>query len=344
MPRNNIYLDLIGKLEKKISGMAENSLLASEQKMAEEFDVSKPTLRRALKAMADSGLIRKINGVGVLVSKPPQAISRELIFLCHDIVFFAETLQSFGATATESNYFISIVPLIGDERAQGRIIASVAERHPAGVAIYADSKHNQLPAFHQLAASGIPTVYVMRLPHGIDNNLLEFGNADGVTEIVENFYREGCRRIALYGDERVNPAAAAEREQGFLTGMKKCRLKPRPELWCSHDADDEQREKFLQLFAGKNTRPDAVCSLNDHCAGSLIKTLIKRKINVDSIHFSGFDHSLLSEFIPQPLLTVKPPMAELGKAAAEMLIRQVENPQFGFQRRKLQSAVFTTEK
>ena len=339
MARSSKYLELAGLLEKRLVGMEENSLLPPEQQLAEEFGVSKPTLRRALQVLVEQGQVHKINGVGVAVAKTRRTLSRELIFACHDIVFFAEALKSFAVHARQSNYFISIVPLSGDKQDQERIILSAVERRPAGIVVYADPRQNDLAAFHQLAADGIPSLYLIRLPQGLDNNLLDFGNADGMSEIVETFYGEGCRKIALYGDQRVNPAAVMEREQGFLAGMKRCRLKPQEQYWCPPETTAEQREDFLRLFAAESTRPDAVCALNDHCAGHLIKILLQRSIDIKPIRFSGFDHSPLSEFIPQPLLTVAPPMAELGQVAAEMLVRQVENPQFGFQRRKLRATL-----
>ena len=43
---------------------------------------------------------------------------------------------------------------------------------------------------------------------------------------------------------------------------------------------------------------------------------------------SGFDHASLTAFLPHELLTVEPPLDELGKCAAEMLIRRIENPGF----------------
>jgi DNA-binding LacI/PurR family transcriptional regulator len=323
--------------------MEENAMLPPEQQLADNFGVSKPTLRRALQVLAEQGRIRKINGVGVVVARPPRTLSRELIFVCHDIVFFAEALKSFAVRARESNYFLSIVPLSGDEKDQERILLSAEERRPAGMAIYADPRRNELPVFHRLAADQVPALYMIRLPHALDNNLLEFGNADGMSEIVETFYGEGCRKIALYGDGQVNPAAVLEREEGFLAGMKRSRLKPRSEFWCPPEATPEQREEFLQLLADEENRPDAVCALNDHCAGRLLKTLQKRGVDPTPIRFSGFDHSPLSEFLPQPLLTVAPPMVELGQVAADMLIRQVENPQFGFQRRKLRATLVNTK-
>ena len=343
MSRENKYIKTASELEKYIALMEENTFLPSEQHLADKFGVSKPTLRRALQEMVDLGRLRKVNGVGVMVIKAAKTISRELIFICHDINFFAQTINYFGERALEMNYFISIVPLAGDAQTQERIILSVAERRPAGLVIYADPEHNDLAAFHQLAAKQVQTLYLMRLPRGIDSNLLEFGNGDGVTEIVEMFYQEGCRKIALYGGTNIHRAGAIERETGFMAGMKKCRLKIRPEFYCGYNSTKAHCESFLRLFEDVASRPDAVCCLNDYCAGQLIKELSLRKINIDGIRFSGFDHTPLSDFIPHELFTVDPPMRELGEQAAEILIRQVENPHFGFQRKKLKAHIIKTK-
>lgn len=343
MPRNTTYPELLGRLEKRFSVLTEKSLLPPEQQLAEEFGVSKPTLRRALQVMVDAGQLRKINGVGIMLERAPKAISRELVFVCHDVLFFAEALNCFGVYAAAANYLISVIPLVGDRQAQERIVASVAERRPAGVIIYADPAHNNLEGFGLFTNADIPSVYLIRLPQGVESNLLEFGNADGMTEIVETYYREGCRKFALYGNERVNPGAATERTQGFMNGLRVCRLKPREEYMCLPNASEEKREEFFRLIVDSKQRPDVVCCLNDQCAGNLMRILLRRKVDLSALRFSGFDHSPLSEFLPQPILTVEPPMAELGQVAAEMLVRQAENPQFGFQKQKLKAKVLRTE-
>lgn len=322
-------------LEKRLSGMSVNALLPSEQQLADEFGVSKPTLRRALQHLVDTGALRKINGVGTVVAREVRALSKELIFLCADLTFFAESLKSFAVRASAGNYFVSIVPLAGDAQSQELTIHGVIERCPAGVAVYADPANCQLPAFHEFGARSIPTVYITRLPRGIDGNLAEFGNTEGMTEVVERRYAEGCRRIAFYADRHVNSTAASEREQGFLAGLRKCRIKPRSELICGHDVSDSDRDAFLDLFAESATRPDAVCCANDNCAASLVMSLQRRGIEIRSLCLAGFDHSPLSEFMPVSFLTVSPPLEMLGTVAAETLIRHIENPGLAFQRRFL---------
>ena len=337
MARNNIYLTLTGMLEKMLSTMKRGALLPPEQELAERFGVSKPTLRRALADLAERNLIEKRNGVGNVVGGSARVIQRELIFLCHDVVFFAESIKRFSAVAAESNYLCSIVPLCGDADTQTRILATALARNPAGLVIYADPGMRNPDAARLPADCTIPVLYLIRLPEELDGNLLTFENADGIIGIVQRFYTEGCRRFALYGGGPVNPLAAVEREQGFREGLRRCRLKVRRGLICGRESSLEERTRFLERFRDAETCPDAVCCLNDACAGEFLREMRKMGIDLSNIRISGFDHAPLTKFLPHELLTVEPPMAELGECAAAMLIRQIENPHFGFIRKKLAS-------
>ena len=343
MARGNIYKALLGKLEKQLGFLPEGAKLPSEQELAEQFGVSKPTLRRALAELAERGLIRKQNGVGSTIAGSSKVISREVIFLCHDLVFFAESLRSFSLAAAEANYLSSIIPLCGDAASQERILNTAIARNPAGMVVYADPDRNNKKAFPPLVHSGIPTLFLVRLPQGIDGNLLTFENGDAIAKIVRLLYREKCRRFALYSNAGLSLSATRERKQGFLEGLKRCRLKARPELLRTRESSPEETERFFEQFRHAGKRPDAVCCLNDVCAGDLIRDAHRRGIRLDGIRLSGFDHASLTAFLPHELLTVKPPFEELGKCAAELLIRQIENPGFGFIRKKLESRLISIQ-
>ncbi len=342
MARGNIYRTLLGRLEKKFSVLPEGTHLPAEQELADEFGVSKPTLRRALAELAERGLILKQNGVGSTIAGSSKVISRELIFLCHDVVFFAESLKSFSLAAADANYLPSILPLSGDAAGQERITATAVARKPAGIVLYADPRHARPETCRILVESGIPVLFLIRMPDGIEGSLLTFENADGITGIVKRFYQEGCRRFALFGGGSVNPLAAQERTLGFLAGLKKCRLQPRPEWICPQESTPEEQDRFCELFRTPEKAPDAVCCLNDFCAGVFTRKARMHGIDISHLRISGFDHSLLTEFLPHPLLTVEPPMEELGREAASMLIRQIENPCFGITTKKLSSKLIET--
>lgn len=334
MARSSIYTALVGRIEQKLGTLEIGDPLPSEQALAAEFGVCKPTVRRALAELAGNGLIIKKNGVGSIVVGTVRVIPRELIFLCCDLAFFHESLKSFGDCAVNANFLSSIVPLHGDLDTRTRIISTAIARKPAGIVLYAGDDRAGRAGYRALAESGIPQLYLIRMPEGVNGDLLTFENEDGIAAVVRRFYEQGCRKFALYGDGDVNSYAAAERVRGFQDGMRKLRLIPREEWIC---LAPEQRAAFAEQFRDPRRRPDAVVCLNDVCAGNFYRMLGKAGIDPAGLRISGFDASPLARFLPFPLLSVKPPLAELGEAAAQMLIRRIENPAFGFVTKKLSS-------
>ena len=91
------------------------------------------------------------------------------------------------------------------------------------------------------------------------------------------------------------------------------------------ESSAEQLESFFRLFTDPKKAPDAVCCLNDNCAGHFFMEMKKRGLAVENLHISGFDANHFTAFFPKPILSVKPPLAELGKRAVEILTRRIEN-------------------
>ena len=60
-----IYKDLVQKIEQ--GSIAENTKLASENQLAEEYDAARGTIRKALNLLSQNGYIQKIKGKGSFV-------------------------------------------------------------------------------------------------------------------------------------------------------------------------------------------------------------------------------------------------------------------------------------
>ena len=176
---------------------------------------------------------------------------------------------------------------------------------------------------------------MIRRHFGLPGDVLSFRNEESASDIINHFYALGCRKISIFGS-RVNPHAMRERLHGFLDGFRKVRLRPRQELICT---DSAGYDEFFANFTTKR-RPDAVCCLNDYCAGEFFIEMKKRGLSLDGIRVSGFDCSPAAMFYPCPILTVKLPLAELGNKAAELLIRRIENSRLAELHEKLSSEIF----
>lgn len=333
MARKTVYYSLISELEKRISRMNKGDFLPAEQLMADEFRVSKPTLRLALAELAERGLIVTTNGVGSFVAEEAPLMAREIVFLCNNISFYSMALNVFCSEAARRGYLALAASLAEDRQAQERLIRSVLRRNPAGMVIFGDPKNMDIPVYRELQDSGTAAVFVIRTPPGCnDFSLLEFEVVDAISRIVCDFYRSGCRKIALFESGQMAQVSVDERVSGYLDGLRRCRLRPRPKLQC---VGGNGVDEFLELFRSSADSPDAVCCLNDCSAAILIHLLRKKGINAEKIRFSGFDNLPSSKFFPYRLLTVSLPMQELGCQALDMIVRQIENRSFGAAKRKV---------
>jgi DNA-binding LacI/PurR family transcriptional regulator len=73
--------------------------------------------------------------------------------------------------------------------------------------------------------------------------------------------------------------------------------------------------------------PTAIFCYNDLVAIGLINALLELKINVpEQASVVGFDNIDFCESVKIPLTTVHVPAYEIGRNAAELLIRQIDNP------------------
>lgn len=64
------YADIANQLEQEISSLGPNSLLATEEQLAQRFSVSRVTVRSALDLLERSGLVSRLRGRGTVVSPP----------------------------------------------------------------------------------------------------------------------------------------------------------------------------------------------------------------------------------------------------------------------------------
>jgi GntR family transcriptional regulator len=64
------YADIANQLEREISTLGPNSLLATEEQLAQRCSVSRVTVRSALDLLERSGLVSRLRGRGTVVSPP----------------------------------------------------------------------------------------------------------------------------------------------------------------------------------------------------------------------------------------------------------------------------------
>jgi DNA-binding LacI/PurR family transcriptional regulator len=156
-------------------------------------------------------------------------------------------------------------------------------------------------------------------------NTVGVDNFAGAYEITSLLLKLGHRQIGLIN----GPTAArdaCEREKGFLKAMKEHEgmLDPRSIIRTEFSAEDGARSwpQISQCVP----RPTALVCGNDEIAFGVLDALAREKVDCPGqISVVGFDDSRWAARVTPALTTVRQPMAQLGRAAADMLVRRLQD-------------------
>lgn len=313
--------------------------LPSEAELAESFNVSRPTVTRALRALTDEQFIRRKAGSGsyVLEEETPEITHRLFGLLISGLgkreIF--EPITGQIATLAEANAFSLLwsgSELSGEDL--GPSVISVVKRYiSSGVSgvffapVEFSSKAREInkTAISLFEEAEIPVVLVdtdyVPFPHRSPYDLVGIDNFRGGYVVTDHLLQGGARRV----DFLARPFSAftiSLRQQGYKTALLDGEITPRADWIHSGEPDDVDWVRSELLDRGVT---DLVCG-NDETAASLMHTLDSMSVAIPSqFRIVGFDDVRYAKLLRVPLTTLHQPVAEIGTAAVEMMLWRLAN-------------------
>lgn len=173
---------------------------------------------------------------------------------------------------------------------------------------------------------GLPFVLISGQSDNPRVSSVDIDNVTPTEELVSHLITLGHRRIAFLPG-RAQSHSARGRHEGYCRALEKAGIAYNPDLVLPGfygPASGEQRaELLLQLPADR--RPTAICCGNDLIAMGVVRTLIAAGIRVpDDISVTGFDDAPEAATLTPPLTTVRQPLEEMGRHAAQLLLDTIE--------------------
>lgn len=187
-------------------------------------------------------------------------------------------------------------------------------------------KHN-VETYRRLAKEGVAIVFYDRIPHGMDDmpQVMVDDNNDSYF-MAEHLIRLGRRRIAyLYGPDDVYNAV--ERGRGYREAMEKFHIYD-PQLVVKTGMTFADGAAAMDSLVRQGIEFDAVYAFTDTLAIGAMNRLreLGRRVPED-VAVAGFSGTELSTIVYPQLTTVEPPLVEMGKRAAELVLEKVRNPE-----------------
>ena len=185
---------------------------------------------------------------------------------------------------------------------------------------YADERHT-------LLVDDVPTVFVGARPReeAVSSVALEdVGVAKAATNYLINL---GHRKIAIVTGP-MQEDCSQDRCNGYQKALRENNFDFNPKNVYAGDWSATSGYKTLKHMAEINQLPSAIFAQNDRMAIGILRAARELKLVVpDDLTVMGIDDMPLSSYFDPPLTTMQQDMVTIGREAARLLIRAVENPE-----------------
>jgi DNA-binding LacI/PurR family transcriptional regulator len=163
---------------------------------------------------------------------------------------------------------------------------------------------------------------------GIQANVVSIDNNKAMKEAMKYLIDNGHSRIVHFAGPR-HASHTRERSDGFHRAYSESHLAFNNGMIIPTGAHlDDGYQKCLEYLRNKSRDefPTAIVCYNDLVALGVMSALREMHIRVpDEISVVGNDDISLSRHTPVQLTTIRAPLLELGRKAAEILIRNIES-------------------
>jgi LacI family transcriptional regulator len=238
-----------------------------------------------------------------------------------------EKMVAFEEALRRQGYMLTILygPPLEDPFATRDLITRCAERRPAGIALFRDAHVPAATIQSHFAETNTPTVMIDCGP--ADGPGVRVGRWQGVYRAIQYLASKGRERIAYAGDaggERLEGYRRAIEELGRIPIEVIPPKAPTDMLTSFQDLEFEEGRQAAREILKMKPMPDAIQTFSDITALGVLSVLHEKKISIPKqIAVVGFDNRHFTQYLWPRLTTVAQPNREVGRLAAEWLVRKM---------------------
>lgn len=341
MASRPLYKAVYGQLESRIrrGEYASGGRLLSEVQLATELGVSRGTLRRALAALREQGLIDGGPGRGTFVQDPPVVARRSARAVGVVVPLVAqphvtELIHGVEGELHRRGYTMLMGNGGSTARQQSDRLRRLLDQGAAALIAYPVDYDLDASSFERLAAREVPLVLVDRYLPGLGVDAVVPDNTGGAFAAVSHLAALGHRRIAFVATDNLMTSSVAERTLGYRQALAAAGLPfdadlvfdslPVSRTWPAGDELAAQTRSRIARFL-ERTAPTALFALHDRLAVDVYRAAAMCGLDVPrALSVVGFDDDPVGVAISPTLSTVAQPREAIGRLAAALVIDRLE--------------------
>lgn len=252
--------------------------------------------------------------------------TKNIGFIIPDIKnpFFPEIVRGASDVLMSDGYYVFLCSSDNDPNKEDLYINDLISMWIDGIIIApSDTENRDINIFNNIIS---PFVVVDREIKGLEKDLVIINNKKGAYNAVSYLIENGHKKIVVLAGSKYTKTAQ-NRLAGWKMAMEERSLF-KEEFVFFGDFSIESGYKMIKEVFNRLGLVDAVFACDDLIALGAIQAIEEKGYKIpDNISIVGFDDIYLSRFLKPPLTTVKQPIYEIGKIAAEILLDRINNPE-----------------
>ncbi|MBR2913241.1 MAG: GntR family transcriptional regulator [Oscillospiraceae bacterium] len=331
------YLAIVEWAKKYIEeqGLRPDDRFLSENELCSIHNVSRQTVRQALKMLENENVICRVRGSGTFVKEASAAAPAERLSVGVISTYFSDYIFPSIVTGIESvlkrnNTAMQLSITQNQVFEETQALRNMINHGVSGLII--EPSKSALPnpnrkLYDEIKAKNIPVVFFNAKYPWADFPCVMMDDIEAGKLVTDYLFHSGHKKISaifalddIQGHNRYQGYIKSCEEQGIVTAEQNV-------LWYS----TSERASLFSLSESRILsllkESTAVVCYNDKLAVELLNFCKSRGISVpDDISIVGIDDSKLATICDVHLTTVKHPHQLLGEKAAEQLLSLMQNP------------------
>lgn len=282
--------------------------------------VAETTRQRVLNAIEETGYIHNTVARSLATSS---TLTIGVAISAISNPYFIDLVHALEAEIRAAGYILLLGDTQDDPVEELRIIRSLHSRRVDGL-VLAPSGDPDRRALRYLREQGLPTVLVDRLASA-EFDQVGVENCDSTSQLVSHLASIGHHRIAIVcGQDGLT--TTTERLDGYRAGLRRAGLDVVPDLVATGSSDVEPARRAVRDLMSLSEPPSAIVAANNSMTIGVMAGLADSGLQVPSdVALVGFDDFDWADLFHPRLTVVAQPIAEIGAAAAGLLLARLRD-------------------
>lgn len=237
--------------------------------------------------------------------------------------FFPEIIIGIQEICNKLGFQVLISQSNESSSLEAKNVVMLEESMVEGLIISVAKDCRNIELFQRLINDRVPIVFVNRVISELKANQVVIDDRKWAFKMTEHLIKCGYRRIAhLAGNEHLS--VTRERMFGYLNALTAYDIPVNDNLIMYLGVQQDRAKTGIDYLMSLREKPDAIFAINDPVAVGCMLELKRRGIKIpEDIAVAGFSESPTGRIME--LTSVFQPTIEIGRKAAELLLKQIND-------------------